>query len=52
VKLQFFPLAPEAPLRVTLKRGRVKAGFDYFVTEAFKVGADVVFVSSQYLVGD
>jgi len=35
-----------------IPRHRVKAGFDYFVTDAFKVGADVVYVSSQYLVGD
>jgi len=27
-------------------------GFDYFVTDAFKVGADAIYVSSQYLVGD
>jgi outer membrane receptor protein involved in Fe transport len=35
-----------------IPRHRVKAGFDYFVTDAFKVGADALFVSSQYLVGD
>jgi len=35
-----------------IPRHRVKAGFDYFVTDAFKVGADAIFVSSQYLVGD
>ena len=33
-------------------RHRVKAGFDYSLTDAFKVGADAVYVSSQYLVGD
>jgi outer membrane receptor protein involved in Fe transport len=33
-------------------RHRIKAGFDYFVTDAFKVGADAIFVSSQYFVGD
>jgi outer membrane receptor protein involved in Fe transport len=35
-----------------IPRHRVKAGFDYAVTDAFKVGADALFVSSQYLVGD
>jgi iron complex outermembrane receptor protein len=35
-----------------IPRHRVKAGFDYNITDAFKVGADAVFVSSQYLVGD
>ena len=33
-------------------RHRVKAGFDYLITDAFKVGADALFVSSQYFVGD
>jgi outer membrane receptor protein involved in Fe transport len=33
-------------------RHRIKAGFDYSITEAFKVGADGLFVSSQYIVGD
>jgi outer membrane receptor protein involved in Fe transport len=33
-------------------RHRVKAGFDYSITDAFKVGGDALFVSSQYLVGD
>jgi outer membrane receptor protein involved in Fe transport len=33
-------------------RHRVKAGIDYAVTEAWKVGGDALFVSSQYLVGD
>jgi outer membrane receptor protein involved in Fe transport len=33
-------------------RHRIKAGFDYSITDAFKVGADGLFVSSQYLVGD
>ena len=33
-------------------RHRVKAGFDYAITDAFKVGADATFVSSQYFVGD
>ena len=35
-----------------IPRHRVKAGFDYFVTDAFKVGADAVYVSSQFFVGD
>jgi len=35
-----------------IPRHRFKAGFDYFVTEAFKVGADAIYVSSQYFVGD
>jgi outer membrane receptor protein involved in Fe transport len=33
-------------------RDRVKAGIDYAVTDAFKVGGDALYVSSQYLVGD
>jgi outer membrane receptor protein involved in Fe transport len=35
-----------------IPRNRVKAGVDYAVTDAFKVGGDAIFVSSQYLVGD
>ena len=35
-----------------IPRHRIKAGFDYFVTDALKVGADAIFVSSQYFVGD
>jgi iron complex outermembrane receptor protein len=35
-----------------IPRHRIKAGFDYFVTDAFKVGGDALYVSSQYLVGD
>ncbi len=35
-----------------IPRHRIKAGFDYSITDAFKVGGDAVFVSSQYLVGD
>lgn len=35
-----------------IPRNRVKAGIDYSVTDAFKVGGDTLFVSSQYLVGD
>ena len=34
------------------RANRVKAGFDYAITDAFKVGADATFVSSQYFVGD
>ena len=33
-------------------RHRIKAGIDYAVTDAWKVGADALFVSSQYYVGD
>jgi outer membrane receptor protein involved in Fe transport len=33
-------------------RNRVKAGIDYAITDAFKVGGDALFVSSQYFVGD
>jgi outer membrane receptor protein involved in Fe transport len=33
-------------------RNRVKAGVDYSVTDAFKVGADALYFSSQYFVGD
>jgi outer membrane receptor protein involved in Fe transport len=35
-----------------IPRHRIKAGFDYAVTDAFKIGGDALFVSSQYLVGD
>ena len=35
-----------------IPRNRVKAGFDYSVTDTFKVGGDMLFVGSQYLVGD
>ena len=35
-----------------IPRHRVKAGFDYSITDAFKVGADALYVSSQYFVGD
>ena len=35
-----------------IPRYRLKAGFDYFVTDALKVGADAIFVSDQYFVGD
>jgi len=33
-------------------RNRLKAGIDYAVTDAFKVGGDALFVSSQYFAGD
>jgi len=33
-------------------RHRVKAGVEYAVTDAWKVGGDALFVASQYLVGD
>jgi iron complex outermembrane receptor protein len=35
-----------------IPRHRIKAGFDYSITDAFKIGGDALFVSSQYLVGD
>jgi outer membrane receptor protein involved in Fe transport len=35
-----------------IPRHRIKASFDYSVTDAFKVGGDALYVSSQYLVGD
>jgi outer membrane receptor protein involved in Fe transport len=35
-----------------IPRNRIKAGIDYSVTDAFKIGADALFVSSQYFVGD
>jgi outer membrane receptor protein involved in Fe transport len=35
-----------------IPRNRIKAGFDYLITDAFKVGADAIFVSDQYFVGD
>jgi outer membrane receptor protein involved in Fe transport len=33
-------------------RNRVKLGFDYAITDAFKVGGDARYFSSQYFVGD
>jgi outer membrane receptor protein involved in Fe transport len=33
-------------------RHRVKAGIEYAVNDAWKVGGDALFVSSQYFVGD
>jgi outer membrane receptor protein involved in Fe transport len=35
-----------------IPRHRIKAGIDYSVTDAFKVGGDMLYVSSQYFVGD
>jgi outer membrane receptor protein involved in Fe transport len=35
-----------------IPRHRIKAGFDYSVTDAFKIGGDALYVSSQYFVGD
>jgi len=35
-----------------IPRHRVKAGIDYSVTDALKVGGDMLYVSSQYYVGD
>jgi outer membrane receptor protein involved in Fe transport len=35
-----------------IPRNRIKASFDYSVTDAFKVGGDALFVDSQYFVGD
>jgi outer membrane receptor protein involved in Fe transport len=35
-----------------IPRHRIKASFDYAVTDAFKIGGDALWVSSQYLVGD
>jgi outer membrane receptor protein involved in Fe transport len=35
-----------------IPRHRIKAGFDYSITDAFKIGGDALFVSSQYLAGD
>jgi outer membrane receptor protein involved in Fe transport len=35
-----------------IPRNRIKAGFDYSISDAFKVGGDALFVGSQYFVGD
>jgi outer membrane receptor protein involved in Fe transport len=35
-----------------IPRNRIKAGVDYSVSDAFRVGGDALFVSSQYFVGD
>src|SRR3569832_1451420 len=36
----------------TIPRHRIKASFDYSVTDDFKIGGDALFVSSQYFFGD
>jgi outer membrane receptor protein involved in Fe transport len=35
-----------------IPRNRIKAGIDYSLTDAFKVGGDALYVSNQYFVGD
>jgi outer membrane receptor protein involved in Fe transport len=35
-----------------IPRNRIKAGIDYSVTDAIKIGGDALFVDSQYFVGD
>jgi len=35
-----------------IPRHRIKAGIDYAVTDALKIGGDALFISSQYFVGD
>jgi len=35
-----------------IPRNRIKAGFDYSITDALKIGGDALFVGSQYFVGD
>jgi outer membrane receptor protein involved in Fe transport len=35
-----------------IPRNRIKAGIDYSITDAFKIGGDALFVGSQYFVGD
>jgi iron complex outermembrane receptor protein len=35
-----------------IPRHRIKAGFDYSITDAIKVGGDMLLVSSQYFMGD
>jgi outer membrane receptor protein involved in Fe transport len=35
-----------------IPRNRIKAGLDYSITDALKVGGDALFVGSQYFVGD
>ena len=35
-----------------IPRNRIKAGIDYSITDAFKVGGDALFIGSQYFVGD
>src|SRR5258707_7885807 len=45
-------LFPYTTLFRSVPRHRIKAGFDYSITDAVKVGGDALFVSSQYFVGD
>ena len=35
-----------------IPRNRIKAGFDYWVTDQLKIGGDALFVSNQYFAGD
>jgi outer membrane receptor protein involved in Fe transport len=35
-----------------IPRNRIKAGIEYSITDAFKIGGDAIFVGSQYFVGD
>jgi outer membrane receptor protein involved in Fe transport len=35
-----------------IPRNRIKAGIDYSITDAFRIGGDAIFVGSQYFVGD
>jgi outer membrane receptor protein involved in Fe transport len=35
-----------------IPRNRIKAGFDFSITDKLKVGGDALFVGSQYFVGD
>jgi len=35
-----------------IPRNRIKGSIDYSVTDAFKVGGDALYISSQYFVGD
>ena len=35
-----------------IPRHRIKASVDYSITDAFKIGGDALYVSSQYFVGD
>jgi outer membrane receptor protein involved in Fe transport len=53
------PFADAGNIQVTLgnqipavPRNRLKAGIDYAVTDAFRVGGDALFVTSQYFAGD
>jgi outer membrane receptor protein involved in Fe transport len=35
-----------------IPRNRIKGSFDYSITDAFKIGGDALYFSSQYFVGD